>query len=82
VKIQIRYDYDPKVNGFHVDAIKNGERRAYVQEGLNKGFPAGPSNSATEDYLRAMRFVNNRYEAGDAVGSANEIARSFLEGRI
>jgi hypothetical protein len=82
VRVQIRYDYDPNVYGYHVDAIRNGERRAYVRGRPSEGTPDGPGTTGLDWYRRALSFMNNRYETQSPVTSANEIARKLLNGEI
>jgi hypothetical protein len=72
----MRYDYDPE-KGFHVDAIKNKEHRAYIRQG-EKGAAAGGGNTAYEDYRRAMNSMNDRLKTE----SEKDMMEAFLNGRI
>lgn len=70
------YDMDP-IKGFHVDAMKNGERRTYALPGVNPttGYGIDPGS---DWYDRGLRDLNNRIFTD---GEAKAVA-VFISGQI
>ncbi len=72
VDFQMRYDWDPN-KGFHVNAIKGNEVRAFILENQQPG-----SNVGVDWHLRALNFLNNRRN-----GMGDQAAMTtFMSGRI
>ncbi|GLI78699.1 hypothetical protein PoHVEF18_007020 [Penicillium ochrochloron] len=72
VDFQMRYDWDPD-KGFHVNAIKGNEVRAFILQGQQPG-----SNVGVDWHLRALKFLNNRRNGlGDQAAMT-----TFMSGRI
>lgn len=54
----MRYDWDPK-KGFHVNATKNGQHKAYILQGQNPVTGRG-MDTGLDWYRRSLNFMNNR----------------------
>lgn len=75
VNFQMRYDWDPN-KGFHVNATKGNEVRAFILENL--AFKSPDSNVGVDWHLRALNFLNNRRNTlGDQAAMT-----AFMSGEI